>query len=193
MRNSITGQEVVRDTKNAGLRDASPFFYGQKGHPKYLHRIFLDFVNSLITDHAAITGGLNEALMAIVDNAALERERDALQEECEVVMELMRKMVQENARIVQDQTDYKAKESSMAERYNKASTRLAEVRKDIAARNATRSELESFLKLLDGRDELLTEFDESLWLGIVHQMKVHSENEYTFILKDARELSWTFG
>jgi site-specific DNA recombinase len=131
--------------------------------------------------------------MAIVDNAALERERDALQEECEVVMELMRKMVQENARIVQDQTDYKAKYGGMSERYEKASTRLAEVSKDIAARNATRSELESFLKLLDGRDELLTEFDESLWLGIVHQMKVHSENEYTFILKDERELSWTFG
>ena len=128
--------------------------------------------------------------MAIVDNAALEKERDTLQEECEVVMELMRKAVQENARIVQDQTDYKAKESSMAERYGKASTWLAEVGKDIAARNAKRSELEGFLRLLDNREGLLTVFDEGLWMGIVHQMKVHSENEFTFVLKDGSKVIW---
>jgi hypothetical protein len=33
---------------------------------------------------------------------ALEREQDTLQDEYEAVMELMRKMVQENARSVQD-------------------------------------------------------------------------------------------
>ena len=77
----------------------------------------------------------------------------------------------------------------MAERYDKASERLAEVGKDIAARNAKRSELESFLKLLDGRDELLSEFDESLWLTLVHQMKVHSGNSFTFVLKDGSEIT----
>ena len=71
-------------------------------YEKDLQRIFLEFANSLITDRATITVGLNEALMAIVDNAALEREQGTLHDECEVVMELMQKMVQENARIVQD-------------------------------------------------------------------------------------------
>jgi hypothetical protein len=77
----------------------------------------------------------------------------------------------------------------MAERYEKASMRLVEVGKDIAARNTKHSELESFLKLLDGRDALLTEFDEALWLGIVHQMRVRSAKEFTFVLKDGTERS----
>jgi len=161
---------------------ATPHLY-----EKDIQRIFLDFVNSLITDRAAITGGLKEALMAITDNTILERERKELQEECEVVLELMRKMVQENARIVQDQVEYNAKYSGMSDRYEKASKQLAEVGKDIAARNAKRSELEGFLRLLDGRDELLMEFDESMWLGVVHQMKVISPNEFTFVLKDGTE------
>ena len=164
---------------------ATPHLY-----EKDLQRIFLDFVNSLITDRAAITGGLKEALTAITDNTALERERAVLQEECEVVMELIRKMVQENARIVQDQVDYKAREKSMAERYEKTSKRLAEVNKDIAARNAKQSELEGFMEVLDGRDELLTEFDESLWLGIVDKLKVHPGNEFTFVLKDGSNFAW---
>lgn len=36
----------------------------------------------------------------------------------------------------------------------------------------------------------MTEFDESLWLGIVHQMKVISPNEFMFMLKDGTELIW---
>ena len=125
-------------------------------------------MNSLITDRRSITKGLKEALIYIVDNTAMERERNALQEECEVVMELMQKMVQENARTAQDQTDYKAKYSNLSDRYEKASKRLTEVGKDIAVRNAKRNELESFLRLLDDREQLLTEFDENLCLRIVH-------------------------
>lgn len=79
--------------------------------------------------------------MVITDNAALVKERDALQDECEVVMQLMKKAVQENARVPLDQADYKARESGMAVRYNKASHRLAEVTTEIAARNAKQSEL----------------------------------------------------
>lgn len=50
----------------------------------------------------------------------------------------------------------------MTERYNKSNHRLTEVTKEIAAHNAKRSELQSLLKLIDGRGALLTEFDESL-------------------------------
>jgi predicted nuclease with TOPRIM domain len=148
-------------------------------------------VNSLITDRESILQGLKEALTAIVDKGTLEKEQDALQDECEVMLELLRKMVQENARVTQDQDEYNAKYSNMTKRYDKAGKQLAEVMEEIEARNAKRNELESFLKVLDSRDELLKEFDESLWLGIVHQMKVHSGNEFTFVLKDGTELIWT--
>lgn len=144
----------------------------------------------LMKDRGAITGGLKEALMSITDNAILEKERDALQNECEVVMQLMKKAVQENARVPLDQESYKAKESGMVERYNKASHRLAEVTKEIAEPNANRSELQSFLKQLDKRDTLLTEFDESLWLGLVHLMRVDSDGGFTFVLKDCSEVVW---
>lgn len=168
-----------------GEKCSTPHLY-----EKDIQRVFLDFVNNLIRDRSEITGGLKESLMAITDNTTMEKEQDTLQEECEVVMELMRKMVQENARSVQDQADYKVKYGSMSKRYEKASTRLAEVNKELTARNAKRSELESFLRLLDGRDQLLTEFDENLWLGLVHQMKVDSDGRFMFLLKDGSEVMW---
>ena len=61
-------------------------------YEKDIQRIFLEFVNSLIKDRDAITGGLKETLMAITNNSALEKERDALQEECEVVLGIVDKL-----------------------------------------------------------------------------------------------------
>ena len=168
-----------------GEKCSTPHLY-----EKDIQQIVLDFANSLIKDRTEITGGLKEALMAITDNTALEKERIVLQDECEVVMELMRKMIQENARSAQDQADYKVKYGSMSERYEKASTRLAEVGDAIAVRNAKRSELEGFLRLLDGSETLLTEFDESLWLGLVLQVKVDSDGGFLFVLKDGSEFTW---
>ena len=122
--------------------------------------------------------------MAIVDNEALEKERISLQDECEVGMELLRRLVRENQRAPLNQAEYSAREASLTERYNNANKRLKEVNQDIEAHNARRSELKRFLRLLASRDDLLTEFDEGLWLGIVHQMKVHPNGGVTFVLKD---------
>ena len=157
-------------------------------YEKDIKRAFVDFANSLITDRDSLLQGLREVLAAITDNADLERERGALQDECEVLIELMRKMVQENARVTQDQGEYNARYSSLTERYDGVRKRLAELGDLIASRNAKRSEIEGFLKLLEDRERLLTEFDESLWLGIIHQMRVDSDGRFTFLLKDGHEM-----
>ena len=157
-------------------------------YEKDIQQAFVRFVNGLIADREEILAGLQEALVAITDNTALERERDALQAECEVVMELMRKMVQENARTAQDQSDYTARYATMTQRYDKANQKLAEVEKDITARSAKRQELEAFMRELGSRSELLTCFDEGLWLGIVHQVRVTGAGEFEFVLKSGPEV-----
>lgn len=43
--------------------------------------------------------------------------------------------------------------------------------------------LEGFIKALDEREELLTEFDERLWLSIVHQVKVTKEGKFVLYEK----------
>ena len=152
-------------------------------YEKDLQQAFVRFVNGMIADREEILASLKEALDAITDNTGLEQERDALQAECEVVMELMRKMVQENARTAQDQSDYTARYATMTQRYDKANQKLAEVERSITARSAKRQELESFMWELGGREELLTCFDEGLWLGIVHQIRVTGTGEFEFVLK----------
>lgn len=160
-------------------------------YEKDIQQAFIRFVNGLLAERKEIISRLREALGVITDCTILEQERETLQAECEVVMELMRKTVQENARTAQNQQDYNDKYRAITERYDKTSKQLAEVEKQITARNSKRRELESFIQALNNRDKLLTEFDEELWLSIVHQVRVVSPGEFEFILKDGSEPSST--
>ena len=68
--------------------------------------------------------------------------------------------------------------------------RFEEVNATIEARSSKRQEMGRFIKVLNKRDTLLTEFDDELWLATVHQLKVRSETDFTFVLKDGTELLW---
>lgn len=99
--------------------------------------------------------------------------------------------MRENARTAIDQSDYQQRYIVLAERHEKVNERFEEVNKSIETRNAKRQELKRFVKMLEKREGLLTEFDDELWLATVHQLKVHSDKEFTFVLKDGSEMPWT--
>lgn len=175
-----------RKYEKDGEKCSTPHFYENQ-----LKNIFIGFINSLITDRNNIIAAYKDVISTLTDNTVLEAERDMLQNECEILHELMRKMVQENARTTQDQTDYQKHYNMKVERYDAVKTRLDKVGEIITSRNVKRVELQRFIRLLKKKDDLLIEFDEDLWLTVVHQMKVHSATEFTFVLKDGMEMVWS--
>ncbi|SDN79777.1 hypothetical protein [Acetanaerobacterium elongatum] len=150
-------------------------------------------MNSLITDKSKIIVAYHEVISILTDNSAFQVEAETLQSECDIVLELMRKMVEENSRNALDQGDYKRRYDALVERYDNARDRLSEVSKTIDSRNDKRQELERFLQILKKQEGLLTEFDEDLWLGTVHQLIVRSKTEFVLVFKDGTELPWTMG
>jgi len=77
----------------------------------------------------------------------------------------------------------------MTQRHDKANQELAEVEQSITTHSAKRQELEAFMRELGSREEFLTCFDEGLWLGMVHQVRVTGVGEFNFVLKDGGECS----
>jgi len=47
-----------------------------------------------------------------------------------------------------------------------------------------------FIKELEQRDGLITEFDEELWNGTVEKVMVNTEDKITFVFKDGMEIEW---
>lgn len=60
--------------------------------------MFVDMMNARFADREDIICAYEEIIRALTDNGALNSEVAGLQGECDVVLELMRQMVRENAR-----------------------------------------------------------------------------------------------
>ena len=166
----------------------TPHFYEEQ-----LKSMFVDMMNSRFSGRKEIICAYEEVIRALTDNVALKAELDSLQSECDVVLELMRQMVRENARAAGEQEEYRRRYGALMERYDAAKARLDEVTRAIERRNAKRVALEGFVKALGKRDALLSEFGEELWNAVVEKVIVRSAKEVIFILRDGSEIEWKGG
>lgn len=155
-----------------------------------LKQAFVNAFNSLIQNKSEILDGYDTIIQSLTDNTALDAESTALQEECDVVMELIRKCVDENAHSAIDQSDYQQRYAALIERYETAKSKFEAVNEQRQERTVKREKMSGFIQTLKKSNTLLTEFDEELWYATVDRVIVQSEHEIAFQFKDGTELPW---
>lgn len=163
----------------------TPHFYEDE-----LKTLFVDAFNSMITDRKSIIAAYDDIIPALTDNAALENEAQSNQSECDVVLELKRQAVAENAQTAIDQTGYQCRYDALVTQYENTKQRLAEINAQITGRRVKLENIEAFMQTLRAQECLLTEFDEGLWNAMVDRLIIHSVTKFTFKFKDGTELPW---
>ena len=149
----------------------------------------MDF-NSLIEDKETVISGLRCHYTSAYRYNSPDKEAEKVQGECDVVLELMRKLVDENAHTALDQEDYGRRYNAYAARFEKAKKKLEKINEQKVNQQAKRENIEAFMKTIKENDHLLTEFDEELWCAIVDRLIVHTAQNVTFVFKDGTELPW---
>ena len=91
--------------------------------------------------------------------------------ELEVVTELIKKCIAENSSSAQDQEKYTERYNSYVDRYDKAKSRYDELEQQKENKLSKRKAIDRFISDLSKRDELLTEFDNCLWLTVVDTVR----------------------
>ena len=79
---------------------------------RYIHSIFKKQViafNRIWGKREEIIEAYHEVMEALTDTTDLDTEREQLQSECEVVMGLIRKVIEDNAQKAMDQAEYEEK------------------------------------------------------------------------------------
>jgi hypothetical protein len=165
-------------------RCATPHLYEDD-----IKRLFVSAVNKLITDKASVLADVEEAVGTLLDTAALDAEATGLRDEMDVVGEMLKKCVEENARTAQDQDEYGRRYDALAERFNAAKIRFEEVGSLLLERKARTGKIHAFLMELRGQDTVITEFDERLWHSLVEKVTVFSKDDIRFTFKDGSVVS----
>lgn len=155
-----------------------------------IKQAFVDAFNSLIENKEEILKGYEEIIQAFIDTSKLDKESEKLQNELEIVTEMLRKCVEENAHTALNQAEYEERYKTLTEKYESIKKGLEGIDEKRLERSAKQENITAFIKELEQREDLISEFDEELWLGTVEKVIVNTEGKITFVFKDGMELEW---
>lgn len=137
--------------------------------------IFVTAYNKLLSEKSEIIANIELMRKAVFDISDLIAEREKLQQEMSVLVEMTQSCIAENARIAQNQEEYQERYNSFVERYETAKVRFDEINYSIEQKKAGSEKMRQFAKTLKEQDGVISEFDESLWSCLVDFVTVSRE------------------
>ena len=111
-----------------------------------------------------------------------------MQEELSALVHLTQDCVAENARIAQDQDEYRKRYDSLAQKYEVTKANYDKVEADITDKQSRRERLTGFIRLLKGQETPITEFDSHLWGCLVDYVTVGRDKDMTVVFRDGTEI-----
>lgn len=156
-----------------------------------LKAAFIKAFNSLLENRDEILEGYEAVIETLTDTSRLDKESARLQSECEVVAELVRKCVDENASTVMNQKDYQERYTELVERYEEIKRAISENCNKRQERNARKESIKDFISMLEKSEALLAVFDEEVWNATVESVYINTDKKITFSFKDGLELEWS--
>lgn len=155
-----------------------------------LKQAFIGAFNSILKNKDEILQGYETIIQALTDTSELDKESAKLQSEMEIVTEMLRKCVEENANSALNQIEYEERYNGLAERYESIKKGIEGIEQKRLERSAKKENILDFIKELKQRKGLITEFDEELWNGTIEKVVVNTEEKIMFVFKDGMELEW---
>lgn len=149
---------------------------------------FVKVVNEIIENREQYYAACEAAKAVLTDTKEIDLKMEKLYNEMEVVSRLTKKCVNENSSIAQDQKNFTEQYNSYVERYEKAKEQYNILAAQKEDRKVKERSINKFINELKKRDELLTEFDNKLWLTILEYATVQRDGTIVFHFYDGSEV-----
>lgn len=141
---------------------------------------FLKALNGVLVDREAAISDMEVLRRTATDTSLLESELAGVESEIASLGERLDGLIRENARTARDQGEYGAMYDEIAGRYDERERRRGELEAEIADAKASGKAIGRLIRTLRGIEgDVVTEFDESLWSGMVESMEVGSDGGIT--------------
>lgn len=150
--------------------------------------MFIKSYNELVSEKKEILSNLEVIRTTLFETTDLINEREKLQEEMTLIVEMTQSCVAENARRAQNQDEYQKRYDNLVERYEKAKSRYDEVTYDIEQKQAQSEKLRQYEETLKLQDGVINEFDDDLWCSMVDFITVGRDKK-TVTFKDGTEIT----
>ena len=149
---------------------------------------FLIAYNRLMESRDGVVNDCELMQTALSDCTALDAEIDRLTEEIEVVAEMVKACVKENAASAQSQAEYTKKYNALVKRYEKVTKRVDELSVERARKQDRDRELRLFIESIKKQPLVLEVWNERLWVGLLEKATVFHDGRMVFEFKNGTEI-----
>ena len=149
---------------------------------------FVAAFNQLLGDKERILDDCRLMQNTLTDCEGIDGQIAALEQEIEVVTELTKRCISENAQAALSQSEYNTRYNGLVQRYNTATANLENLQKTKADRATKADAFGAFIFRVQELDTL-TEFDEKLWLTIIDTVTVRADGRMTFHFQSGVEIA----
>jgi len=149
---------------------------------------FVTAFNTVIDNRDALIEDGVIMQRTLTDCTELNTEIAATMDEQEVVTELIRKLITQNASDALDQSEYARRYAALMERFEAASEKLADLNKKKQARDDQACMIGGFLFELRERDEPLAEFDPYIWAVTLDVVTAYHDGRLVFKFRNGLEV-----
>ncbi len=157
-----------------------------------IQQMFLKAYNQLMGNRDCIIEDCEIIRTTLCDCSELDADIEKLQEEIEIIAELVKACVKENASSAQSQEEYTKKYSSLVKCYEKTATRLDELSAEKTQKQDRDCELRLFIEAIKQQPLILEEWNERLWVGLLEKATVHHDGKIIFQFKNKAEIEVGF-
>lgn len=149
---------------------------------------FLLAYNQLMQNRDGVIADCTQMRQMISDCATLNAEIEKLTEEIDIVAEMVKACVKENASSAQSQEEYTKKYSSLVKRYEKTASRLDALSAERARKQDRDRELRLFIEATKQQPLVLEVWNERLWVGLLEEATVFHDGRMVFQFKNGTEI-----
>ena len=146
---------------------------------------FVKAFNELIGSKDEVIKECENTILNLTNTKDLDTKISKLQEELDMVVGLMRRLVYENSRKVINQDEYNKEYDSYLKKYEELKTELSKLEDKKSEFKARVDKIEMFINDLKNNDKLLDEFDEKLWYAVVEKVVINVDKHIVFKFKNS--------
>jgi len=150
---------------------------------------FIEAFNSILGYREELIANCRLAQETLCNCSDIDFELDELHREIEVVAELSRKAIYENAHTAFNQDEWHERNNGYLGRHRKALERVTELERVKRDRQTQSLMLDGFIQSLKACKNVLEDFDDRLWMAAIDKVAVQSDGRLVFIFKDSRQVT----
>ena len=154
-----------------------------------IQTMFVKAYNRLMENRLEVIKDCELMRRSLTDFDALEAEIARQLEETEVVAEMVKAVVKENASTAQSQEEYLRKYNSLNKRYEDAVVALEKLKAERDLRRQQSKAMLLFIRTLKKNPQVLDNWDDTVWTVMVEKGIVHRDGSITFVFYNGTEIT----